>query len=122
MRHPDAMTRSRLCAVLLVGGSAACVIEEPLDLSTTEQYGINMQGINMQGINMQGINMQGINMQGINMQGFALGGATLQGPVNLRVERGELVAQRGSQTMRGTALAGLRLTGVWSNSTETVSV
>ncbi|MDX2089754.1 MAG: ADYC domain-containing protein [Kofleriaceae bacterium] len=70
-------------------------------VSTVEQHGINMQGINM----------QGINMQGINMQGFALGNATLAGAslANLRVVKGELVAERNGVTVRGTGLTGAEL-------------
>jgi hypothetical protein len=92
---------------------AGCAVEDeaPEAVSTVEQHGINMQGINMQGINMQGINMQGINMQGINMQGFALGNATLSGAslANLRVVKGELVAERNGVTVRGTGLTGAEL-------------
>jgi hypothetical protein len=60
---------------------------------------------------MQGMNMQGMNMQGMNMQGFELGGVTLAGSQlsNVRVEKGELVANRGATTLRGTALVGAHL-------------
>ena len=90
----------RVSLLMLIG---ACAIDDatPETTSTVEQHGINMQGINM----------QGINMQGINMQGFALGNATLGGDAltGLRVDKGELVAERGGVTVRGTALAGAQL-------------
>jgi hypothetical protein len=65
----------------------------------------------MQGISMQGISMQGISMQGMRMLGFQIDGATLGGAplTNLRVSRGEVIAQRGLFTLRGAALAGAQL-------------
>ena len=91
---------------LIAACFGACTIDEP-ETSTVDQYGMNMQGMNMQGMNMQGMNMQGMNMQGMNMQGFLLDGATLSATTsrssNVRVERGEVVADRGGQTLRGTA-------------------
>jgi hypothetical protein len=94
------MTRLNICIVTL--GMALCACEA-VETSTIEQPGINMQGINM-----QGINMQGINLQGMTMQGMSLGGATLSGDAlgNVRVERGEVVAEAGSATLRGAALVG----------------
>jgi hypothetical protein len=94
---------------MLSGCLGACAVGELGNAglpATTDQHGVNMQGINM-----QGINMQGINMQGINMQGFELGGASLSGAglVNVRVEHGELVAERAGVTLRGTGLVGAHL-------------
>ena len=106
------------CAAVLTG-LVACAIDDEPEVSTTEQAGINMQGINMQGINMQGINMQGINMQGMFMVGFQFSGATLNGPIDLRVERGELIGQRGAVTLRGTALTGARLYAQARDATQT---
>jgi hypothetical protein len=59
-------------------------------------------------MNMQGMNMQGMNMQGMNMQGMELGTATVNGVglQNLRVVHGEIVAMRGSTTLRGADLVG----------------
>jgi hypothetical protein len=84
----------------------ACGIDEPSTAS------VEQAGMNMQGMNMQGMNMQGMNMQGMNMQGFELGNATLHGSnlQNVRVENGELVADRGAVTLRGTSLVGANLT------------
>jgi hypothetical protein len=95
-----AVMRPYVCWVAL--GMALCACEAA-QTSTVEQAGINMQGINMQGINMQGINMQGMNLLGYRADGATLSGAALD---NVRVERGEVVAELGPVTLRGTALAG----------------
>jgi hypothetical protein len=84
-------------------GLTACGVVET---STTEQAGETMQGETMQGETMQGETMQGMTMRGIRLHGGTLSGVGL---TNVRVERGELVAQRGGVTLRGTALAGAHL-------------
>jgi hypothetical protein len=97
------------CVATLVVCVAACEIVET---SVAEQPGITMQGTTMQGITMQGIDLQGIDLQSMNLQGFRFAGATLGGVAlaNVRVERGELVAEQGGVTLRGAALAGAQLT------------
>jgi hypothetical protein len=47
-------------------------------------------------------------MQGVKMQGATLGGASL---ANMRVEKGELVAERDGVTLRGTSLTGAKVVG-----------
>jgi hypothetical protein len=82
----------------------ACGVEpSSTSTSTAEQPGISPQGISP-----QGISPQGISPQGMTMQGFLVGGATLAGAplANVRVERGEVVAEQGGATLRGTALVG----------------
>jgi hypothetical protein len=103
-----AMRGAWLAAAACLG---ACQIDEP-DTATLDQYGMNMQGMNMQGMNMQGMNMQGMNMQGMNMQGMNMQGATLGSHSldNVRIVKGEVFADRGGQTLRGTALSGARFT------------
>jgi ADYC domain-containing protein len=98
-------TMASVRSLLLVGVvvSAGCAVD---DLTTSE---VDQAGMNMQGMNMQGMNMQGMNMQGMNMQGFELGGATIgnnQHLSNVHVDKGEVVADRGGQTLRGTDLVG----------------
>ena len=88
---------SAIAGTALLGAMAACTIDPTV--SSTEQAGTNMQGTNM----------QGTNMQGMSMVGFQFSGASLNGPIDLRVERGELVGQRGANTLRGTALVGAHL-------------
>jgi hypothetical protein len=58
-----------------------------------------------------GMTMQGTTLQGMTMLGYQVAGATLSGAAlgDVRVERGELVAQLGSATLRGTALVGAHL-------------
>ncbi len=103
-------------SVLGLVALTACAVPDEVHVSSAEQQGVNMQGVNMQGVNMQGVNMQGVNMQGVNMQGFALDGVTLGSPLsNARIEKGELVAQRGATTLRGTALAGAHLFGEFTD-------
>jgi hypothetical protein len=101
--------RSLLFVVVAVTACAMPDDDEPV-VSTVEQGGWNMQGTNLQGWNMQGWNMQGWNMQGLSLQGFSTDGLWLNGELrNARVERGELVAERGANTLRGTAMTGATL-------------
>ena len=84
----------------------ACVVAEPAEDTAT----ISQPGITMQGITMQGITMQGITMQGMALAGFRFAGATQAGPLrDVRVDRGELVAVRGADLVRGAGLAGAHL-------------
>ena len=69
---------SKLALVML----AACQLDEPAT-GTVEQHGMNMQGMNMQGASLAGIDL-----------------------ANVRVEKGELVADENGDTLRGTALVG----------------
>jgi ADYC domain len=96
----SAMTRSPVWGAAL--GLALCACEV-VETSTTEQAGMNMQGIQLQGMNMQGTELQGMAMLGYRLDGATLSGTALD---NVRVERGEVVAERGGVTLRGTALAG----------------
>ena len=77
-------------------GIALCACAEVATTSTSTQAGETMQGETM---------------QGMTMQGMRLGSATLGGIAlaHVRVERGEVVAERGPETLRGTALVGARL-------------
>ena len=89
------MTRSDGAWVML-GVLGGCGVGGGVETAVTEQPGINMQGINM---------------QGMTMRGFQVDGATLSGDalLNVRVERGELVAEHGSVTLHGPALVGAHL-------------
>jgi hypothetical protein len=83
----------------------ACGVESsiPNPTASIEQQGANLQGANLQGANLQGANLQGMNLQGILVAGATLADAPLY---NVRVERGEVVAEQGGATLRGTALVG----------------
>jgi len=94
------ITRSLVCGAAI--GAAVCGCEV-VKTSTIEQDGINLQGVNLQGVNLQGVNLQGMNLQGFRLAGATLSGSTLE---NVRVERGEVVAELGTATLRGTALTG----------------
>ncbi len=97
---------NKACVASLGVAVFACEVVDTVETSTAEQ-----EGMNLQGMNLQGMNLQGMNLQGMNLQGFELGGATLWGVAlqDLRVERGELIAERNGVTLRGAALTGARL-------------
>ena len=99
------MTRFHMCWATLGIALCACDVVAP-STSTTEQAGMNPQGMQLQGMNPQGMQLQGMQLQGMSFDGATLSGDALQG---LRVEHGELVAQHGSNTLRGTALVGAQL-------------
>jgi hypothetical protein len=105
-------------AALLVVASGCVEIPEPLETSTVEQEGVNMQGVNMQGVNMQGVNMQGMTLDGFQFAEATLGGDDL---TNLRIVKGELLAERNGVTVRGTQLAGAELVARASNATESTT-
>jgi hypothetical protein len=101
-------SRYTVCVVTICVSVWACVAIDDVETSSEEQAGSNMQGSNMQGVSMQGSNMQGMNLQGFRIDGATLGGAALS---NLRVERGEVIAEQGGVTLRGAGLVGTRLQG-----------
>ncbi|HWU88859.1 MAG TPA: ADYC domain-containing protein [Kofleriaceae bacterium] len=92
-------------STLFILSMTACALDE-VETSTGEQAGSNLQGSNLQGVSLQGMTVANATMQGFRSAGASLGGASL---TNLRVERGELIAEQGSVTLRGTALAGAQL-------------
>jgi hypothetical protein len=100
---PERVSRYHACWAALGVALCAC---EVVQTSTTEQASTNLQGVNMQGVNMQGVALQGMTMLGFHRDGATLFGAPLD---NVRVERGEVVATRGSFTLRGAALVGAHL-------------
>jgi ADYC domain/Pentapeptide repeats (8 copies) len=99
------MTRFQICIATLGMMLWACGVESSI---TTPTGSIEQQGANLQGANLQGANLQGANLQGMNLQGILVAGATLaDAPLDhVRVERGEVVAEQGGATLRGTALVG----------------
>jgi hypothetical protein len=66
----------------------ACTVVDAPSTSATEQAGMNMQGMNMQGFRLDSVTLAGSSLS------------------NVRVERGEVVGQRGANTLRGTSLVG----------------
>jgi hypothetical protein len=110
-----AMMRYLWRAFLAAAATAAgCAVDET-DTVAIVQPGMSMQGMSMQGMSMQGMSMQGMSMQGMSMQGMTLGGLSLS---NVRVEKGELIADKGFLTLRGLALSGTRLHGLVVSDTD----
>jgi len=96
-----AMTRLHICSATLGMMLCACGVESPLTspTATIEQQGVTLQGVTLQGVTLQGVTLQGMNLQGILVAGATLAGAPLD---HVRVERGEVVAEQGGTTLRGT--------------------
>ncbi len=92
-----------LCVALGTTAGVALGGCDVVEVSTAEQAGETQQGETQQGENLQGENLQGMNMLGIRLQGGTLSGIAL---TNVRIDRGEVVAQRGPDTLRGTSLEG----------------
>jgi ADYC domain len=99
------MLRFDVCKVMLCLAVGACAVEDVTGTSTVEQAGISLQGISLQGISLQGISLQGMSLLGYRVNSGTLNGDTLR---NVRVSRGELVAERAGTTLRGRQLAGAR--------------
>ena len=98
------MTRSVVSWVALgltFTAGLGCAVDD--ETSTAEQAGEQLQGEQLQGEQLQGEQLQGMHMQGIRFQGATLSGVPL---THVQIDRGELVAQRGADTLRGTQLAG----------------
>jgi hypothetical protein len=83
---------------------AACSADLARDVD--EQLIMTQQGTELQGIVLQGTQVQGMTMQGFRFAGATLNGAAL---VNLRLDKGELVAEQNQVTVRGTALVNAHL-------------
>jgi hypothetical protein len=84
---------------------SACSVDPPRT-STDEQGLMRMQGTQLQGVQIQGTRAPHMAIVGFQYAGATLGGAALS---NVRVEQGELVAEQGPATLRGTALSGAHL-------------
>ena len=107
------MTRFHICCATLGMTLWACGVEpDSIPTSTAAQPGMSLQGMSLQGMSLQGMSLQGMNMQGILVDGATLSGAPLD---NVRVQRGEVVAEQGGATLRGTALVGAHFQAQVSN-------
>jgi ADYC domain len=95
--------RSRVICVALCAFSCST---EVVETSENAQFTLREQGIQLQGIQLQGIQLQGMRMLGFQFANATLNGIALQ---NLRVDKGELVAEQGQVTLRGTGLLNARL-------------
>jgi hypothetical protein len=83
---------------------ASCAAEPARDIG--EQPIMTQQGTEMSGLLLQGTQLQNKFIRGFRFSGATLNGAPL---VNFRLEKGELIAQQGQVTLRGTALVNTRL-------------
>jgi hypothetical protein len=90
----------RIAAVCL----AACSAE--LERDVGEQPIMTQQGTQMDGLLLQGTQLQGKFIRGFRFSGATLNGAPL---VNLRLVKGELIAEQNQVTLRGTALVNTHL-------------
>jgi ADYC domain-containing protein len=95
----------RFCLPCVIGTAFGVALGgcNVVEVSTAEQAGETLQGETLQGETLQGETLQGMNMQGIRLQGATLSGVAL---THVQIDRGELVAQRGTDILRGTSLAG----------------
>jgi hypothetical protein len=91
----------RFCVLFLTVLCASYCTWETVETSSVEQhFGSNQQGTKLQAIDLQD------SVAGQTMYGFQFSGATLNGAalVNLRLEKGELVAEQNQTTLRGVYL------------------
>jgi hypothetical protein len=84
-------------------GLAGCAAQAE---SSRQQTIMENQGTQLQGVQLQGSQVQGMTLTGFQYAGATLGDTAL---ANVRVERGELVAEQGGVVLRGTDLAGAHL-------------
>ena len=110
----NTMTRFHItCIAALCAPACASEVVETSsgEQASLELQGTQLQGTQLQGTQLQGTQLQGTQLQGMSMQGFQLAGATLGGVelTNLRVERGEVVAEQDQVTLHGGSLIGAHL-------------
>jgi hypothetical protein len=104
-------TMKRFYITCIAALCAPSCTTDAIETSTREQASLELQGTELQGTELQGTELQGTELQGMSMQGFQFAGATLGGVAlaNLRVERGEVVAEQDQVALRGTSLIGAHL-------------
>jgi len=96
---------TRYVVTPIVALSLAACAAEPAQ-GVAEQPFMQLQGTELQGVVLQGTQLQGMTLQGFRFAGATLGGAAL---ANLRLEKGELVAEQNQVTLRGAALVDAHL-------------
>lgn len=115
-----------LLSAVVAFSFAGCAVDELDEPSTSvvEQEGRKLQGRKLQGRKLQGRNLQGVELESLSLIGFRYANATLDGAAlaNLRVVKGELVAERDGVTVRGAALAGARIYGDATDGAQIVEV
>src|SRR4051812_39360890 len=91
----------RFFIICLTALGASFCTSEVIETSSGVQAGSNIQGTQLQGIQLQGTQVQGMAMGGFQLTGATLNGAPL---VNVRIEKGELVAEQNQVTLHDSAL------------------
>jgi ADYC domain-containing protein len=92
--------------ICFVAFCASACVSEPIHTSTDRQAEMELQGTQLQGIQLQGTQVQSMTMQGFQLAGATLNGAAL---ANLRIEKGELVAELDQVTRHGAELINTHL-------------
>ena len=92
----------RFCVLFLTVLCASYCTWETVETSTIEQH---WEGSDQQGTKLQAIDLFG-SVAGQTVYGFEFGSASLNGaPLNnLRLEKGELIAEQNQVTLRGSGL------------------
>jgi ADYC domain len=115
-----------MAAAVLVAGCAVDGVDDPLPSPETPTVveRRQVQGRRMQGRRMQGRNLQGVDLENLTLVGFRYADATLDGAAlaNLRVVKGELLAERAGVTVRGTSLAGAHIFADATDGAQLVAV
>src|SRR5256885_15535394 len=102
------MRRYAICTWAIMGSAlAACT--EP-GVSVVRQADMMNQGTQLQGLLQLGTQTSGMTLQGFQFASATLNGAAL---VNVRVDKGELVAEQNQVTLHGNDLAGAHLYAQW---------
>jgi len=101
------MTRCRIVLLAVLG---ACVAEPAS--STGQQAFMQNQGTQLHGVQLVGVQVQGMTLQGFQLDGATRHGAALR---NVRVERGELVAELGQATLHGADLVDVHVFALVAN-------
>lgn len=97
-----------LAALCLTG----CATASPEGESSAAQGIMQQQGTQLQGLELLGTQTAGMTLLGFQTSGATLGTASLN---NVRVESGEVVAERNGTTLRGAGLAGAHLFAQYRN-------
>ena len=98
----------RSIAVRCVLLSVAACASQPVETAVETQTEMRLQGTQLQGIQLLGTQLQNMTIVGFQLTGATFNGAALD---NLRLDKGELVAEQNQVTLRGTALAGAHVVG-----------
>ena len=94
---------TRFCIICLAALGAIYCSPDVFENTVTQGFGSNPQGRELQGTQLAGAQLDGMVMQGFRFADATRNGSALG---NVRIERGEIVAEQGQTTLRGTDLIG----------------